>query len=94
MAVALGVLMGSDVIGIAVVGADMIEPVGSYLYVQQPWLEVYNNEVAGQQLLHDYPKQSQCYWPICCQSVLGVFWGLAKWNEIVLAINLLYQLFN
>ena len=61
MAVALGVLMGSDVIGIAVVGADMIEPVGSYLYVQQPWLEVYNDEVAGQQLLHDYPKQSQCY---------------------------------
>ena len=48
MAVALGVLMGSDVIGIAVVGADMIEPVGSYLYVQQPCLEVHNDEVAGQ----------------------------------------------
>lgn len=52
MAVALGVLMGSDVMGIvvvgtAVVGADMMLPVGSYLYVQQPCLEVHNNEVAG-----------------------------------------------
>ena len=53
MAVALGVLMGSDVMGIvvvgtAVVGADMMLPVGSYLYVQQPCLEVHNDEVAGQ----------------------------------------------
>ena len=63
MEVALGVLMGSDVIGIVVVGigvvgtvvvgndvvgADMMLPVGSYLYVQRPCLEVHNDEVAGQ----------------------------------------------
>ena len=58
MEVALGELMSSDVMGIvvvgtvvvgtAVVGADMILPVGSYLYVQQPCLEVHNNEVAEQ----------------------------------------------
>ena len=48
MAVALGVLMGFVVVGTAVVGADMMLPVGSYLYVQQPCLEVHNDEVAGQ----------------------------------------------
>ena len=31
-------------------------PVGSYLYVQQPCLEVHNKQVAGYKLLQRYPK--------------------------------------
>ena len=44
--VGIGVV-GTVVVGTDVVGADMMLPVGSYLYVQQPCLEVHNNEVAG-----------------------------------------------
>lgn len=38
------------------VGNAVVLPVGSY--VQHPWLEVHNKQVAGQQLFQGNPKQS------------------------------------
>ena len=52
------VAAGTVVVGTVVVGIAVVLPVGSYLYVQQPCLGVLHNQVAGQQLLYDNPKQN------------------------------------